>query len=658
MARLKLLLLAAVVAALGAYDLAHLAQSADSRIHQSAEERLVSAVAAVSTSLQQESQNTLTLAKAIAQNAAVARAMDDEGKPTAEALETARGTYEKAQYAESERPLLVVIAAQGVVGRYRVNQGNRFDKDLNAFPVLAEKEPLPRAGLATLDGDTCRFALAQFDDSKVPDAKGIVAVGFPLDDQLAGKLAHAGGVEVTLVQQGKVLGSSLPTGERATMGGTADGARAGADFGALSGERFVITDLVPPLTPLLKLPLFVEGHRFHAVLVPPLPGMPADLRVMLATRTSSGYAALADDQRFVLFGCAILILLCLLLAAFTRDRARGLSRVVSIAERIVQGDYQARAPIDEMTPLVRRAAVAINTLATHAEAGAKPVTPSFAEQLGIKPSRPSATLAANPAADIDNGPLATFGNQPAPAEGGSRTEPSLGDVDSFLAGIRSQPPAGALAGLTALGSPSSPPAPMPPPEPPGGPPSFAAGTPQGEPVLFQPRPPTAPSPVTAAQPSRILPPQPYQVSSVPQPYQAPSADEFTHDTTVVAQTPEALIRATQRSPSFAGAPPPSSFASPASPYTPPAPVTGPVPLPPPSGIQLSSDDAHFQQVYREFVSTREKCGEAADGLTYEKFAAKLRKNQEQLVAKYACRTVRFQVYVKEGKAALKATPVR
>jgi hypothetical protein len=29
-----------------------------------------------------------------------------------------------------------------------------------------------------------------------------------------------------------------------------------------------------------------------------------------------------------------------------------------------------------------------------------------------------------------------------------------------------------------------------------------------------------------------------------------------------------------------------------------------------------------------------------------------------LVEKYSCRTVRFQVYVKDGKAALKATPVK
>jgi hypothetical protein len=72
----------------------------------------------------------------------------------------------------------------------------------------------------------------------------------------------------------------------------------------------------------------------------------------------------------------------------------------------------------------------------------------------------------------------------------------------------------------------------------------------------------------------------------------------------------------------------------------------------------NADDAHFQDVFRNFVATRQQCGEPADGLTYEKFAQKLQKNREQLITRYNCRTVRFQVYVKEGKAALKATPVK
>lgn len=73
---------------------------------------------------------------------------------------------------------------------------------------------------------------------------------------------------------------------------------------------------------------------------------------------------------------------------------------------------------------------------------------------------------------------------------------------------------------------------------------------------------------------------------------------------------------------------------------------------------VGGEDAHFQEVFRDFVATRERCGEAADGLTFDKFVAKLRKNKDQLIVKYSCKTVRFQVYVKEGKAALKATPVK
>jgi hypothetical protein len=68
--------------------------------------------------------------------------------------------------------------------------------------------------------------------------------------------------------------------------------------------------------------------------------------------------------------------------------------------------------------------------------------------------------------------------------------------------------------------------------------------------------------------------------------------------------------------------------------------------------------AHFAHVYDEFVQTKKTCGEPTAGLTIDKFLQKLRDNKAQLVAKHGCRTVRFSVYVKDGKAALKATPVR
>jgi len=70
------------------------------------------------------------------------------------------------------------------------------------------------------------------------------------------------------------------------------------------------------------------------------------------------------------------------------------------------------------------------------------------------------------------------------------------------------------------------------------------------------------------------------------------------------------------------------------------------------------EDAHFRHVFDDFVDTKRSCGESITGLTPVKFLQKLRDNKTALVAKHGCRTVRFSVYVKDGKAALRATPIR
>ena len=74
--------------------------------------------------------------------------------------------------------------------------------------------------------------------------------------------------------------------------------------------------------------------------------------------------------------------------------------------------------------------------------------------------------------------------------------------------------------------------------------------------------------------------------------------------------------------------------------------------------ESQEEERHWEETFDEFLRVREECGEASDGLTFDRFRVKLQKNKDTLVEKYGCRTVRFQVYVKEGKAALKATPVK
>jgi hypothetical protein len=63
-------------------------------------------------------------------------------------------------------------------------------------------------------------------------------------------------------------------------------------------------------------------------------------------------------------------------------------------------------------------------------------------------------------------------------------------------------------------------------------------------------------------------------------------------------------------------------------------------------------------VYEEFVRTKRTCGEPTEGLTYDKFALKLAQNRDDLTKRYACKRVKFSVYIKEGHASLKATPIR
>jgi long-subunit fatty acid transport protein len=70
------------------------------------------------------------------------------------------------------------------------------------------------------------------------------------------------------------------------------------------------------------------------------------------------------------------------------------------------------------------------------------------------------------------------------------------------------------------------------------------------------------------------------------------------------------------------------------------------------------DTAEWPKVFDEFVRVKKSNGESVEGLTFEKFKNTLRKNRDTLVATHGCKRVKFTVYVKEGRAALKASPVK
>jgi hypothetical protein len=102
-------------------------------------------------------------------------------------------------------------------------------------------------------------------------------------------------------------------------------------------------------------------------------------------------------------------------------------------------------------------------------------------------------------------------------------------------------------------------------------------------------------------------------------------------------------------PTFAPAPPPR----PATPTaTPMAGRAQPAVAPP-----ASSDphEAYYRSVYEEFLRVKTQCGEPVDKLTFDKFVQKLEKNAADIRRKKPdVDDVQFSVYVKDGKAALKA----
>ena len=68
-------------------------------------------------------------------------------------------------------------------------------------------------------------------------------------------------------------------------------------------------------------------------------------------------------------------------------------------------------------------------------------------------------------------------------------------------------------------------------------------------------------------------------------------------------------------------------------------------------------EAGLRRLFNDFRSTKVQCGESVEGLTFDKFKASVDKSRSAILQKQKCKDVQFSVYVKAGKAALKATPI-
>lgn len=71
-----------------------------------------------------------------------------------------------------------------------------------------------------------------------------------------------------------------------------------------------------------------------------------------------------------------------------------------------------------------------------------------------------------------------------------------------------------------------------------------------------------------------------------------------------------------------------------------------------------ADQTSLQQLYRDFITTRQRCQERVDNVQFDKMVEFMRQQTAQLKERYQCSSVRFEVVEDGGKAKLKAVPVR
>ena len=69
------------------------------------------------------------------------------------------------------------------------------------------------------------------------------------------------------------------------------------------------------------------------------------------------------------------------------------------------------------------------------------------------------------------------------------------------------------------------------------------------------------------------------------------------------------------------------------------------------------EDLAYRKVFDKYVTARRKCGQT-DDLAYDSIKDVLRKQVRTIKSRYRCSSVKFRVTVEDGKAKVKAVPLR
>ncbi len=381
----------------------------------------------------------------------------------------------------------------------------------------------------SFDGKLYRVAAA-----RIPGNAAVVLTGTLIDDRFAAQLRGLVDADVTFLQQGTAVASSLPADDRAKALAWAK-APAGAGFGALRidlpfvGSRFS-----------QQLPLGAPRAATRAALAQ----LGQGVQVAVSLPAAPNLAWLARYQAFYVAGWVLFVLVAFVggLFAGRAPRAGVASRAVPVPSPSPARGKRAAAPVAAETPWSDEPVLAP---APAAAGGHEPLDPELAPIPARDEEPQLGQLPASAGAD----PMWLGGDAPeaSPAHG---EEPPGGEPAALGAGWSDAPAGGAPPAPAAWGS---------------------ADAGSAEPW---------PPPGTEAEGGGEEP--------------------------ATAQDP---------------------------------------------------DEAHFRETFEKFMALRAETGEAGS-LTYEKFAAKLRQNREQMLSRGTAKKVRFTVYKKNGRAAIKASALR
>lgn len=609
MSRIKLLLFALPALALWLADLSLTASSFSEKAEAQAAAYAQRGVDAVSVRLAGR--------KAELQGLALRLGSSPGAFVTADALRAGKSELAAERMASVRRNAADAVSSAlrpGLILGVRTDNGSVFVRGSEA----------PVAGLSGIDADTVAgagsdghtrdvlghsyvfFSFPLLGSDKEARAQGMLVVGGPLlPDGTADQVALESGLAALgLVQAGKLVANGGP--EKARLGEALRETPGGKSAVVVRGPAGSLG--------FLRLPLFTNGPEpaLRVALRRSVPGQPLEALALVSTEPAM--SALADTQRFSLGAMVFLV-----------------AGLAALWLWMGQETPVARAPVQEDTEPGTRRKRGLFRLG----ASQPPVFRAPEARTEVPEPRPPTPARSRAPIDLDEGqtqPAEPLTPPPPPPEARAEPEQSLGArlfATDDLPETRAprEPQRDDLAALLD----AMPPPPDPTPAPIRPPSQRLSPSPSTPPRPMAPKPPPAPAPLdydhqpTTAYPVPNLPDFNLPPASAlgPAVYAIPEA-------TRVADVPADLLASSR--------------------------VSGPRPQPLPKPVP--PDEVHFQDVFHEFVAVRERCGESGDGLTFEKFAGKLRKNRDQLVQKYGCRTVRFQVYVKDGRAALKATPVR